>query len=683
MLSTIDFQSNKFIEYKRNISVLLLWVYTLNAVLIPYDTFGLKKISFLLVIFINLDVFYKRLEPGDVAILLMGILLPVYTIVKSIILTGQVLDNVLSGYTGTIILLFFIARKYNINYCKIFIVSTIVLALLVDTSVILDTLKVITVRKNPILRWMSLTDNATISKNQIYVFNYRVFIKTTPMLLLSIGLLLEKKKYLWSIVVLFALFFSGTRGNMLLSSVVFVICVIISEKDKKRRAIYTVAVLLVVLYFLFAKGFLNRYLSYSAVKEAGDNVRTLSLKSIINIWKDRPLSFFIGQGYSAEFYNLGRRQWVSDNELSYWNLLRRVGITCFLLMMYCYARPFICSIKKRFFSPTLVGYVAYFIGAYVNPLLYTSTGLTVLLCVYIYLFLDNRQLFDTTTEKSTLIQHNNGNVKKLDISDIHSITLDLMDMVHNICETNGLTYYIAYGSLIGAIRHNGFIPWDDDFDIWMMRDDYEKFIDIVRNHNNPRYRIATRADDENYPYGIARFYDANYQFFHTTLKNQFNLGVFIDIYPLDSCSSSYSDIKHILNKIQRINYCYSIYQYKFSLSNKIRTVIKLPIHYLLRMVYGKTYNKRVDERILRIIYSENDKLAENVCVYWEPSEFCYYNRSLFSEKQLHQFEDRYYWIPKEYDTILSLQYGDYMTMPPVDKRCPTHDYEIFICEEKK
>jgi len=269
-------------------------------------------------------------------------------------------------------------------------------------------------------------------------------------------------------------------------------------------------------------------------------------------------------------------------------------------------------------------------------------------------------------------------MKQLDINEIHDVTLDLMDRVHEICEKNGIKYYIMYGTLIGAIRHRGFIPWDDDFDICMMRDDYEKFINIVNKMNDARYKIASRANTKNYYNGIARFYDANYEYRTKLNTLQYELGVFIDVYPLDPCADSVMETKKVYDSVKKLDAAFIIYCTKKSLSNSRKNIVRIPFHYYLRFRYGKKFPQKIDLMIKQKIYNAFSNNSKYVAVYWENrKDFRMFERAWFDERMLFDFEDRKYWIPKEYDKILRLYYGDYMTLPPEKERVPTHDYAIY------
>lgn len=89
-------------------------------------------------------------------------------------------------------------------------------------------------------------------------------------------------------------------------------------------------------------------------------------------------------------------------------------------------------------------------------------------------------------------------MRKISDDELKKVSLDGLKFIKEICEKNNLEYYIGYGTLIGAIRHEGFIPWDDDIDIWMKRDEYEKFIEIVSKENNKNWEILSTYNEDYY-----------------------------------------------------------------------------------------------------------------------------------------------------------------------------------------
>ena len=370
------------------INKILIYVYLFNTIFIPYDNFGFKKLSFILLVVLNIDVVIKELSQKNngYTVLLFSIVLPLYTIFNSVVITGNVIGNFLSGYTGMILLLYCVIKRFKIDFIRPFIYLLIILALFMDISAIIDLIGFQSVYANPILQWMHKTSNGNIGKGARYVLGYYLFIKTSPMLLIALGYLMQKKRYFISVAVLFALILSGTRANAALGVLTFGICIFLVEKNKFKRIVMILVISSFLGYILFGQDLLAKFLSYFVSKAGSDEIRSLTLPSIFATWSKRPLSFISGQGYSSEFFNMGRMAWSSDCELSYWNLLRRVGVFCFILFMYCYAEPIIRLSKKRVAFAVTFSYIAYLAGCYVNPLLYTSTGVTVLLFMYVFVW---------------------------------------------------------------------------------------------------------------------------------------------------------------------------------------------------------------------------------------------------------------------------------------------------------
>ena len=268
-------------------------------------------------------------------------------------------------------------------------------------------------------------------------------------------------------------------------------------------------------------------------------------------------------------------------------------------------------------------------------------------------------------------------MRELTLQEIHRETLEMMDFIHRTCEENGIRYNLAYGTLIGAIRHNGFIPWDDDFDIQMTRENAEKFRQVMQGINHPYYRLCDRRNTENYYYGIPRFSDSRFRYV-TTKKGirQFDNGLFIDIYPLDNFGNTYEEAKRLKRKIVRVNTLYDIWVNGDNARGGAVALAQGIIHAAVRMIYGNRYSERIDDKVLGIIRrntSDSDRQIGEVC--WDP-QIVPYRREWFGELEKHAFEDREYWIPKAYDALLREEYGDYMQLPPEEKRTAQHDYRI-------
>lgn len=375
---------------KKLLNEVLLWIYTFNTIFVPYDNFMLKKLSFVMLIMLNILGIVNYLFRGreSMMIVVFGIIMPIYTIVKSYALTGNLTGNLMSGYTGMIILLYYVIKKYKINYGMIFNVCLLMLASFICVSVIMDFVGFMSVFQNPVLRWMHLTDNAEIGKGGQYFSGYYIFIKTTPMMIVGVAYQIDRKNIPFALLLLAALILSGTRGNAILGLGVFAVCFVLKEERRFNRILIIVLTIIAALYFIIKFDLFSVYSKYADTKGSGDKIRKTTLPSIFMSWQEKPLSFLTGQGYTSEFYNFGRQKYESDVELSYWNLLRRVGLGCFIVMMAGYLYPAFSMLKKKIVNVKALAYIAYLAGCYVNPLLYTSTGVTVLLYMFCIAFIN-------------------------------------------------------------------------------------------------------------------------------------------------------------------------------------------------------------------------------------------------------------------------------------------------------
>ena len=134
---------------------------------------------------------------------------------------------------------------------------------------------------------------------------------------------------------------------------------------------------------------------------------------------------------------------------------------------------------------------------------------------------------------------------------IWAIELDLLIKFDKVCQKYGFKYWLAYGSLLGAVRHKGFIPWDDDLDVMMPREDYDSFIKLSSEFENP-YFLQTHETDKGYYYSFAKLRNSN----TTAVSKMFafekwNQGIFLDIFPNDVCNLD--DAKRIYDRIKYLN----------------------------------------------------------------------------------------------------------------------------------
>ncbi len=140
--------------------------------------------------------------------------------------------------------------------------------------------------------------------------------------------------------------------------------------------------------------------------------------------------------------------------------------------------------------------------------------------------------------------------KILELDELKQVQLGIMDFVDRFCRTNDIRYFITAGTLIGALRHKGYIPWDDDIDIVMLRDDYEKFIRLMAMSDG-RYKVEAFGTNNDCTYAFAKVYDDTTIFYQGYEgKKQKLIGINIDVFPLDYVTDNYQDAVDLKNRIK-------------------------------------------------------------------------------------------------------------------------------------
>lgn len=363
----------------KTVSCFLIILFLINVVFLPNDTFFLKKASFIMVMLLNVVV-CERIKGDLIFVYFYGLLFPTLIIAQSILWTGKIAESVLGGFTGYLLLLYFVIINYDIDFEKILVRCLLFLAYFMVVMAILDFVGLVPTLKNPILLWLHNSSNAKIGRGDSHMLGIIYFMQASPMLLVAIPYCIRKKNFINALVVVFALILSGTRANMFMAIITLLGCMICHYRSFEQRLLCCI-VCLVALVFVCIKTDMISYIKYIfEFKKSNDMIRNLTLDSLIKTWKNNPVSIYVGNGYAASFYNSGRGEVVSNAELSYWLMLWRLGLIGFFVFMGMFLLPLIKIIKKDIMLA--IAYIAYLIVAYTNPLLYTSTGVTVLLYIY-------------------------------------------------------------------------------------------------------------------------------------------------------------------------------------------------------------------------------------------------------------------------------------------------------------
>lgn len=250
------------------------------------------------------------------------------------------------------------------------------------------------------------------------------------------------------------------------------------------------------------------------------------------------------------------------------------------------------------------------------------------------------------------------------------------------CRKHGITYYAGGGTLIGAVRHKGIIPWDDDIDVLMLKEDYDKFIALKQECSNSDYRILDYHDSGYYlPY--AKFVDANTTIWEVK-EFPYVIGTFIDVFPL---YHSYGNV----NEVQL-----QVYQYKKAFFNYLLGIRAYSIKELLYNIKGKHLHDVLDwfkgvfycKRNVNSLIEKFSSIEKKISALQEGEYLIHYYTTYSIKQELYKkewfkdvvelpFEDMKILVPIGYHEYLVQMYGDYMTPPPIEKQV-SHHYLRYI-----
>ena len=245
------------------------------------------------------------------------------------------------------------------------------------------------------------------------------------------------------------------------------------------------------------------------------------------------------------------------------------------------------------------------------------------------------------------------------------VLIEILNCFVSFCEENNLNYMLEGGTLLGAIRHKGFIPWDDDIDIAMPREDYERMHQIIRKKPLPsRYRLES-LQYGNSPYPFAKIVDTK-----TVIVNSgstLHKSLWIDVFPLDGIPDySLKDEKCVRKKLKRYSFLLENACCKIgSGKNAYRKLLKIFVILFSRIRGPFYYGKKMDE--LAKCSTDQYKYAGNVVWSILGPHKVLKTEELFDYIEV-EFEGKLYKTTKFYDKYLSGYYGNYMELPPEDKR---------------
>ncbi len=252
---------------------------------------------------------------------------------------------------------------------------------------------------------------------------------------------------------------------------------------------------------------------------------------------------------------------------------------------------------------------------------------------------------------------------------LKSVELEMLRYFLQICEEHNLRYFLLGGSCLGAVRHQGFIPWDDDIDIGMPREDYEAFLLVAQDELPEFLFLQTAQTDPEYPNNFLKIRNSMTTFIETSVKNfKMNHGVYIDVFPLDGYGMNRCEkfINFLLERRLVVEF--------LNQENRNNFIFTVAIKFI-RFLFPK-WKKARDKRdkLMRKYQFKDCEVIANYCGAWGNKEIM--PKEYFGNGTPGLFEEISVVLPEKTDLYLTKLYGQYMELPPEEKRVSHHYCEL-------
>lgn len=264
--------------------------------------------------------------------------------------------------------------------------------------------------------------------------------------------------------------------------------------------------------------------------------------------------------------------------------------------------------------------------------------------------------------------------KLLTTEEIKGIELNILEEFADFCEENGLRYFLVFGTLLGAVRHKGFIPWDDDIDVGMPREDYEILVNTYKSKSG-RYRVHDRRFDKDYTYAYAKLSDEGTRLVDFR-RMPYRIGVNMDIWPLDDLGNDMKKIRRRVIYMHYVTKTLDAKAYNNSFPRSIYKKIGISLtKFLLKPISFDKFISYVSNS-MKVF----DKYRQEYCGVFVASP-CgiieIVRKDWYSDFIMMEFEQRMYRVPVGYHELLNQKYGDYMQLPPKEKQVTHHDFDAW------
>lgn len=264
-------------------------------------------------------------------------------------------------------------------------------------------------------------------------------------------------------------------------------------------------------------------------------------------------------------------------------------------------------------------------------------------------------------------------MKEINLDELKKIQLKILDNINDFCHENNINYWIDCGTLLGAIRHSGYIPWDDDIDIGMLRDDYNKFMELY-NKSNTQYKFLALENSNDYYFPFGKVIDTNTILYEPDEKTGIKIGVYVDIFVYDNAPDDDKKCQQMFNK--RILYnklrTAQLYPNLYDHSSYKKKIMRFFLNIYLKFLPKNYYTKKMIKNSKRYINIQTKRVGN-----FTSEAKVVADKSIFDSFTQVTFEKKKYPAPTKYDEWLTLFYGNYMKLPPKEKQVSHHFFKAY------
>ena len=264
-------------------------------------------------------------------------------------------------------------------------------------------------------------------------------------------------------------------------------------------------------------------------------------------------------------------------------------------------------------------------------------------------------------------------MKEIDINELRKIQIQILDNINKFCKENKINYWIDCGTLLGAIRHAGYIPWDDDIDIGMLREDYDKFLKLF-NQNNTRYKLFASELDKHYYFAFGKVYDNETILYEPDEETGVKEAVYVDVFVYDNAPDDEEECQKMFDKRDLLNKLRTaqLYPNLYDKSSFKKRFMRFFLNIYLKLLPKNYYTKKAIENSKKYM-NEKTKRVGN----FTSAKRMTGDKNIFKSFVDVTFEKKKYPAPVGYDDWLKAFYGDYLKLPPKEKQISHHKFKAY------